>query len=297
MFYTDTKAKYLPRRINEPNSSIVVQHHEFPHFLNLWHYHEELELIYVTKSTGTCFAGDKIFSFKPGTLALMGSELPHRWLNDAQYFEEDSKLYAEAYVVHFKMGFLENDLSKIPEFQIIADLFGRSERGLIFDKGLSLKLGDKLVAMTNVTPFNRMMGFLRLLKDISEDENFQYLSTASYVEKSKQTTDRMKQVYQFVMNNFQDDIKLEEVASIVSMNPSSFCRYFKQLSRKTFFNYLHEVRIGYACKLILEQRHSITDIAYESGYNNASNFNRQFKLVTGLSPSRFLSKHKVSKPR
>ena len=289
----DIKPKYLPRRMAEPESSIVIQHHSFPHFLNLWHYHDELELVYISKSTGTCFSGDKIFSFKPGTLALMGSQLPHRWLNDANYFDRGSDLMAEAYVVHFQEDFFRNDFSKVPELNSIARLFERSERGLSFGEALSEKVGERLSSMRKVGPFSRLMGFIRILKEMSETEDFEYLSTISYVERSRQAADRMRQIYQFVMNNFQDDIKLDRIAALVDMNASSFCRYFKRRSHKTFFNYLHEVRINYACKLLLEDKHSITDVAYESGYNNMSNFNRQFKIVTGVSPSRFVARHRI----
>lgn len=277
----------------EPESSIVIQHHSFPHFFNLWHYHDELELVYISKSTGTCFSGDKIFSFKPGTLALMGSQLPHRWLNDANYFDRGSDLMAEAYVVHFQEDFFRNDFSKVPELNSIARLFERSERGLSFGEVLSEKVGERLSSMRKVGPFSRLMGFIRILKEMSETEDFEYLSTISYVERSRQAADRMRQIYQFVMNNFQDDIKLDRIAALVDMNASSFCRYFKRRSHKTFFNYLHEVRINYACKLLLEDKHSITDVAYESGYNNMSNFNRQFKIVTGVSPSRFVARHRI----
>jgi AraC-like DNA-binding protein len=283
------KPQLLKRNRKDYLESISFQHVVNRHFLDLWHYHPEFELVYIVRSSGNCFIGDAIERFEPGTLMLLGSNLPHGWFNKPKYFKEASKLKAESLAIHFSMDFMQVNLKNIPEFQQISHLMERSKVGLLFGKATQEQAYRLLVEMTNQDAFNRLLSFLQILRCLSEAEDYRTLSSAGYVKMFRETNDRLGRVHEYIMNNFNRDISLTDVADIALMNKSAFCRYFKKATKKSFSQYLNEIRIGYACKLLQERTDAtISEIAFEIGYNNLSNFNRQFKIITGYAPTTYL---------
>ncbi len=286
------KPHLLNKNTKEFMGSISAEIHTFPHFLNLWHYHKELELVYIAQSTGTCFVGDSIRSFAPSTLALLGPYLPHKWQSDKAYFNSDNDLTSKAYVIHFSSDFLRTELKDIPELRSIGLLIESAQLGIWYDGNSNCKIAESMLRLTELKGFKQFVLFLEILDQLSRDTSHKYLSSPGYIKIFRDKNDRLGRVHAYVMNHFHHDISLEEVAAIAHMNKSAFCRFFKRALNKHFSQYLNEIRIGYACKLLLESEgQSISNIAYECGYNNASNFNRQFKIITGFTPSRYIQVH------
>jgi AraC-like DNA-binding protein len=286
------KAKLLERR--KPfDKSFISAIHNYPHFLNIWHYHPELELVFMIKSTGTRFVGDSILPFSEGELVLIGEDVPHMWQNDKEYFEKESSLTAESVTLHFRKDFGGEHLLDIPEMIQIKTLFEKASQGILFKGPILETAKEKLLAIHNSEGFSRWIGLVEFLQELALETDFRYLSSKGFQHpKEKNGDSRIDKVYSFTFNNFHRNITLEEVADIANLNPTAFCRFFKKNTKKNYSKFLNEIRIGYACKMLLEEKMNISEIGYESGFNNLSNFNRQFKASMGLSPSEYLSKHK-----
>ena len=278
-------------RTDLQNKSVSVHHNKYPYFLKVWHYHEQLELVLILKSKGTRFVGDSIEKFNEGEIILLGKNLPHMWLNDKEYFEKGSELTAEAIAVHFKEDFLGPHFFSLPEMKHIRSLFEKAGRGIKFqakNEEISAEI-KKLLAANDV---EKIVKILQVLDLLAREETGTQLSTSGFVNSFQDTKNKkLANVYSYIFNNFKNQITLEEMGDIAHMNPSAFSRYFKKMSRKTFSRYLNEIRVGYSCKLLLEEKYSITDICYAAGFNNVSNFNRQFKIITDYSPTEYLKNH------
>lgn len=282
---------HLLNRASLQNSSFTVTLNSFPHFLKVWHYHPELELVYIAKSTGTRFIGDGIEKFEEGELVLLGKNLPHMWLNDEVYFEEDSKLICEAIAVHFKEDFLGLDFFSAIEMKPISQLIKRASQGIKFT-GIDNSVVAKINELLRLEPFPKTMQLLEILHTLANHEEYQLLSSPGFLNTFNKTDNKsLDEIYEFIFKNFNQPIGSKDVAEIARMNPSAFSRFFKRVHRKTFTRYLNEIRIGYACKLLIENKHNITPVCYESGFNNISNFNRHFKSIVGMSPSEYVKLH------
>ncbi|EOZ95427.1 transcriptional regulator [Indibacter alkaliphilus LW1] len=289
------KAKLLERR-NPFDKSFNSAIHEYPHFLNVWHYHTELELVYILKSTGTRFIGDSIRPFEAGELVLIGEGLPHMWQNDPEYFEKDSDLKAEAITLHFRKDFGGREFLEMTEMLQIQHLLETAGQGMVFTEEVASKVKEMMLQIHQTDGFQRLIFFLELLQYLAVQREFELLSTKGFSNPAEKTGDlRIDKVYAYTFNNFRKNITLDQVADVANLNPTAFCRFFKKHTKKNYSKFLNEIRIGFACKLLLEERLNISEVGYESGFNNLSNFNRQFKSMMGLSPSQFLSKHQVHK--
>ena len=271
--------------------SFSVKRNRYPYFLRVWHYHPELELVLVAQSTGTRFIGDSIERFKEGEVVLIGENLPHMWLNDDAYFSESEDLIAEAIGIHFKKEFLGNGFLGTPELKHIRGLVEKSKYGLKFNN-LPRETSTQITGLLNYNGFDKLIRFLHILHILANHKDVTILASEGYLNAFRRTNSKnLDRTYEYIFNNFNKSISLNQVAEVAHMNPSAFSRFFKRVNRKTFKEYVNEIRIGYACKLLTEQQYNITRICYESGFNNISNFNRQFKKITGKSPTQYLRHH------
>ncbi len=277
-------------------SSFLVSNHKYSHFLDKWHYHPELELCFIQKSTGIRFIGDNIEKFQPNEIVLLGKNIPHRWLNDPAYFEEGSKLIAEATVIHFKEDFLGEDFFSLPEMGNISLLLERAKRGIVFlDEKITKKTKKLLLNLRGLHGMEKIQCMLQVLHLLSGVQNFKLLSSDGFAESFQQKGNRkLDKVYAYILKNFQDDVSQKEAATIANMSASAFSRFFKKHNNKTFVTYLLQVRIGFACKLLMENQKSVSAICYESGFRSMSNFNKQFKQITGINPTDYRKKHMLS---
>jgi len=268
-----------------PNQSFGLRHDIVPHFFNKWHYHTELELIHIVKGGGTQFIGDHISRFSNGDILLIGSNLPHYWRCDENYFQDIPELVAEAKVVHFMQNFWGVDFLGLPENVNISALLKKSQRGILITGKTSDQIKPLLDKMLAAIGTFRIALLLEILEIIAISQDITFLSSSTFQNSyNKSETERLNDIYNYTMSNFKQKISLEEIASISCLSVNSFCRYFKSQTRKTYSQFLIEIRIGHACKLLIENRLTVSKICVESGFNNFSNFNRYFKIISGLSP-------------
>ncbi len=282
---------HLLSRASVSDRSFSVNHNLYPNFLRVWHYHPEIELVVILKSSGTRFIGDSIEKFQEGEVVLIGKNVPHMWLNDEIYFQPDSTLEAEAFAIHFTRDFLGKGFFEIPEMKQVSNLLMRANRGVKFND-LSKELVERITNLVEYDPTTRVFKTIEILSDLSKHESYQLLSSTSFVNAFQKADNlRMDKIYAYVFENFNDGISASDVAKMTGMNKSAFSRFFKKVHKKPFTRYLNEIKVGYASRLLLENKESITSIAYLSGFNNISNFNRQFKVIHGLAPSAYLKYH------
>ena len=273
--------------------SFVVQKDVYPYYPTPWHYHPEYELVLVVKSNGQRTIGDCVERFTDGDLVFIGPNLPHAYQNDAVYYQKNSTLTAEAIVIHFKEDFLGKEFFNLPEMIFVKQLFDKSKLGLKILGDTRAKITDTMLEMQAANGQKRIILLLSILEMLSVSNEIQLLANSGFVEQSTvSTNDRLAKVHEYIMENFKKDISLVDAAKVANMSVPSFCRFFKAGTRKGFSNFLNEVRVSYARKLLLEDRYNIAQNCYESGFKNMSNFNRQFKKYTGESPSHY--KQRVS---
>jgi AraC-like DNA-binding protein len=274
--------------------SFIFYKEELPHFIVPWHYHPEIEILLVVKSTGTSYIGDSIKTFGPGDVCLIGENLPHRWKSDNEYLEEDSNLNMNAHVIQFRKDVLLQFIT-LPEMTPIRLLLERSQRGIRFTGNSRIKIGKIIRKIFHDNGLKRISGLLLLLETMSNEEDFEYLASSGFSKSIYSTSDlqQFNTVYEYIIQNFTHPIRLEDVAKKACMVPTAFCRYFKKRTGKSFSVFLYEFRIGHANRLLIETNIKISTIAHECGFNNLSNFNQQFKKVTGYTPQVYRNKYKL----
>jgi AraC-like DNA-binding protein len=282
---------HLIDRSTPSDTSFTAKVNEGSNFLKLWHYHPELELVVILKSEGNCFIGDGIEKFEPDDVFLIGENTPHMWLNHESYFNEESALIAKSIAVHFKKDFLGNHFFETPEMLHLSELFEIARFGIKFSN-LEKQQIEEIQGMLSLDGFNKTVTFLNILNRLSSHKEYKLLASSGYIKSFKVKTNKtLDKVYAYIFKNFNKGISLEEVAKIANMNPTAFSRLFKRVNGKPFSRYLSEIRIGYACKLLLEQKANISEVCYEVGFNNISNFNRQFKIIMACNPSEYIKLH------
>jgi len=289
------KSILLNKTSTSHQQSFIIHPKIYPQAYSLWHHHKEYEILYIVKHSGTVYVGDKIFPYESGTLMLFCANLPHMFvpkLNSENDFDEGVE---DAYVLHFSIEIITKIIEYIPEFQPLNQLFNDWKRGMIFrniNKNKEILAIMKEIAEEN--DFSRMTHFFELLNLLKNNKDFEFIANPGFVNSVNLPKGRLEKVYEYSINNFNDSsICLENIAESVNMNKAAFCRYFKKITNKTYFEFLNEIRIGYACKILIEEENkNITDVAFLSGFNNMSNFNRQFKIIMGQSPSAYLKSRK-----
>jgi len=261
-----------------------VKYFDYAYYPTPWHFHPEYELVLVTASTGQRFIGDSIRAFHENDLALIGPNLPHLYKNEAEYYRPKSKLRAQSIVVHFLDNSFGNAFLDLPESRKIKSLLARSSRGLDIFGNTNESVRRKMFELCRLKGFPRMLKLLDILQELSESRDYRYISRAPVKGVNAVESSRMNEVFDFVFNNYHREIRLEEVASLTNLAVNSFSRFFSQRTRKTFTSFLNEVRLGQATKLLINQDKSVSEVCFAVGFNNLSNFNRQFKKTYKVSP-------------
>src|SRR6202012_393273 len=285
--------KAILRKVDFGNDySFSVGEDILPFLYNHWHFHPELELTLIRKGKGIRLVGDSLEEFDDGDVILLGSNLPHMWRNDHAYFEKDSNLHIEAIAIHFKECFWGTGFFDLPEMKNIRELFDRAKQGIKI-KGKTRELVQKkMEAILQVNGVKRIEYLLNMLEMIASSTSSSILASSGFTKTYNLTnTDKINDIYDYTFNNFKNRITIKEIAEVVNLSPHSFCRYFKTRTLKTYWQFLSEIRVGYACKMLIENRLSIGQICYESGFNNLSNFNRCFKTTTGKTPLQYFKEY------
>ncbi len=269
--------------------SFGIRHDRKANFGTLWHYHPELELHFIIKGEGIQYIGETVSSFSDGDLILLGENLPHSWRCSQEYFRGDPSLVAEALVLHFSPTCLGKDFLELPEAQLIPLLFEKAKKGLKVSGKTKDQVAQLLHALLAASQLDRLILLLQILNILAESKEVEAISPGysfSHLHNVSEMA-RLERIYSHVMENYPKNISLEEMASLSNLSVTSFCRYFKKMTNKSFFGFLIEVRISNVCKRILEDRLPLEIISSECGFQNASNFYRHFKNVTGMTPSAY----------
>jgi len=271
-----------------PNTSLKVKWDDFPHFTYPWHSHSEYEIVYVLKSYGKRFVADNIDNFSDGDLVMLGSNLPHFWKSDEVFFSETDNHRVNAIVVQFQKDFFEYEIENYPEFHPIKQLLKRSLRGIKFHPEFSNRIGKELKKLLKRKDMERVLFFLKILDKMSRTDQYSLLASDFYqIENYDVSNGRLDKIMHFINQNYQRKILQEEIAAKVGMSTAAFCRYFKEKTSKTFICFVNEMRVAYACKLLIRGGMSVSQICFECGFNNLANFNRSFKKITGKTPSSY----------
>lgn len=265
-------------------SSILVKKHTDDRKMKkaFWHFHPEIELVYVNKGQGKRHIGNHLSYFNNSQLILLGSNLPHNGFTDRLTSNGSETL------VQFKPDFLGNQFFEIPEMQDIVQLFERGKKGILFKPETKKVVGPKMENLINYNGFDRIVKLLEILNDLALSEDYTLLNADGYAFETKpQDSTKIDIIYKHINANFKNHISLEEIADKVSMTVPAFCRYFKKATGKTFTKLVNEYRVVHATKLLNESQMSIADICFECGFNNFSHFNKQFNELTGKSASNY----------
>ena len=252
-----------------------------------WHYHPEYELVLVLKSTGRRMVGDHIGYFQEGDLVCMGPFIPHVWVNDSMYVNGQADHEAEAIVIHFRDNFLGEEFLKIPEMDAFKNFLKLSNRGMAFSGRTKEQINSLMIGMVGMNGIQRLSSLLSIFDILSNTTEYELLASVGYTHNIQNNSDRLGKITEYIMKNFHKEIALPEVADMANMAVTTFCNFFKEQYRTTFVEYLNAVRIGHACKLLSEYDKNIVEVAYDCGFNNLANFNRQFKKYKKMTPSQF----------
>lgn len=262
---------YVKQNNNNPKNDIPF-----------WHIHPELELVYVNKAKGKRHIGNHLSYFNNSQLILIGANLPHTG------FADGFATNGLETVIQFKDDFLGDKFFEIPEMLLIKKLFIRAKMGVLFGIKTKELIGFKIENLIEKEGIDRITGLLDILKELSFSEDYTLLNVDGYaLEVKRQDNERIDVIFRHVRENFKHPITLEEVSNMVSMTVPAFCRYYKKITGKTFTQFVNEFRIVHATKLLSETPSSITDVCFESGFNNFSYFSKLFKKITGKSPLKY----------
>lgn len=272
---------YLP-----PAASFNINKNRGVNFYDQWHFHPEIELIYIHKGRGTRFIGNEISRFEPNELYLLGSNLPHMWRCDPNESSEEQEHVAEVTVIYFRSDFLGTSFFDVPEMNSIKVLLENAKLGLRVQNEQHFK--SLITQLYSDRASERVITLLSILDKISVTEKKEYINSTHYpLNYDKFDKDRLNEIFNYTLANFRDKIALTDISSIANLTPKAFCKYFKSKTRKTYSHFLLEVRIAHACKLLLEKDITVYEVCLSSGFNTISNFNRYFKRILHQSPSEY----------
>jgi AraC-like DNA-binding protein/quercetin dioxygenase-like cupin family protein len=259
-----------------------VQVDDLPHLYNHLHQHPEIQLTLIKESNGTLVAGDYVGPFHAGDVFVIGGNQPHVFRNDENFFKKRSK--AVAITVFFDETTFGENFWLLEEMKSLQQFLKNSSGGFRITGRKKKLLAEKLVSIVNAKGIDRLILFLEILKMFVSRKEM-YPLAKPVIQRNIKSYDgsRLNKVIEFTFKEFQRPITLKEVAALANLTPEAFCKYFKTRTRKTYINFLNEIRVNHACRLLTEDK-SISGICYDCGFMNLSNFNRIFKKIKQVSP-------------
>ena len=268
-----------------PARSFSVRQDLVPSVNNRWHYHPEVELIHFEKGSGTQFIGDSIRQFNTGDIVMVGAYLPHYWRFDDIYFSSENNAEVDIRVAHFCENFWGNDFLQLPENKMIKTVLEKARRGLQITGKAKNDIAKIMQMLLVAEGARRILLLIEVLNAIAECDYADSLSSIGFSPNVEELqNDSINIIYEYSLANFKNKILIDELAELAGLSPNSFCRYFKSRTHKTYSKFLLEIKVGHACKLLIENRLPLKQLCYESGFNNFANFHKYFKRITGKSP-------------
>lgn len=266
------------------DESFKVWSHGYPYRTVRWHFHPEYEIHLITSTTGKYFVGDFIGSFAPGNLVMVGSNLPHNWVSNVTPGEQVDE---RCLVLQFDSAFIERATEVFPEFRRVAPLLDASRWGLLFASETGAAAEPILREMLHAQGMQRITLFIALLELLVQSAPTLLASEAYRADPARYAGTRINHVLGFIGKNLSQELRETELAALAGQSVSAFSRYFRRHTGVSFVRYVNRLRINLACQLLMSGELNITDICYQVGFNNLSNFNRQFLLLKEMSPSRW----------
>ncbi len=278
--------KVLPFKIPSlQNESIKVEREVLEKFYPHFHTHEELQFIWIIEGEGTAFIGDKILSFQNGDLFLISSNLPHVFKSDI------TNKKVESLSIYFSQHIFTANAA-LYEFESIIQFLQSFNQGLWFVGAQNNLLKELMLTIERSNGLARILGLMELIHLISISKNHTLIASAKYSSPKSSDGEKISNVIEFLYEHYADNVSLAKVADIANLSPQAFCRYFKRHTKKSMVQYLNQIRIGKVCGWLQEKKFTVTESCYQAGFNNISNFNRQFKAITGYTPSSYMTKQK-----
>lgn len=285
----------LLKNIESVTGSLTIQRLDAPHFDPNWHFHPHYQLFTVLSGAGTRLIGDSIQTFEEGDTVFLGPDVPHLWRSEAAYFEKNSSRLTEGIVLYFQEDFLGKEFLQKPEMYGISQLLLAANQGIAYTGETRQMILSALKNLLVQDDFTRTIKTLTLLNDMAHSSDGIPITSYGYVNTHKVSeTERMQKVHSYVLQHFQQEVRLGEAAALAGMSEAAFCRYFRARANKTFTDFVNEIRIGHACKLLLEGALNIAQISYESGFETLSNFNRNFKKIARQTPRQYRSAYRTT---
>ena len=259
------------------------------HFYPLWHYHPEYEIMFLQEGRGNYYVGDCINTISEGQIFFLGPNIPHLFRNYPEYFIAESRNRVKATVLYINEEFMKNNLFEMSEFAHIRELLINSRRGLVIKEEFARPVVYLLKRVIKMSGVERILEFISILQIIATKIDYEPLSSLGYISNiNANEVARLNRVFDYLLKNFSKTITLKDIADIANMSPTTFCRYFKRITNKTLISFLNEIRIGYASKLLIEDKNkNISQICYECGFHNLTNFYIQFQKIKKTSPMEF----------
>jgi len=282
--------EYLSSNISH---SFRVKHTVLPYMDSPWHYHPDYELIYMVQGSGKRFVGDSVENFQAGDLIFIGPDVPHVWKSDEEYYQGVKGVNTEVIVIQFKNEALGKGFFSLPELKEIKSILDLSNRGLKVLGKTKQCIISEMWKIINLNGIARITSLLEILNYLTHTNEVSPLLAVPYKKMhNDRGSEKLNKVFDFVSSNFQKSIQLDDIAQLANMSKTAFCRFFKLKTTKTFNQYLTDVRVSYACELLMNSDLTIAQIAVASGYNSQSLFNRQFKASKGASPREYQVRYK-----
>ena len=275
--------KVVPFRIpKNTEEAFRVQVDDVPHLYNHLHQHHEMQLTLIKESHGILIAGDYVGPFHAGDVFVIGGNQPHVFRNDERFFR--NKPGAVAVTIFFDETTFGEKFWLLEEMKPLQPFLKNSSGGFRISGKKRKLLAEKLLSIVNTDGIDRLIIFLEILKALGSKKEMHPL-TKPIIQRNIKSYDgnRLNKVIEFTFKEFQRPITLKEVSALANLTPEAFCKYFKTRTRKTYINFLNEIRLNHACRLLTEDK-SIAAICYDCGFTNLSNFNRIFKKIRQVSP-------------
>lgn len=270
----------------ETDKSFIVHHEAYP--FAPWHQHPEYELVLILKGKGRRMVGDSVDRFIEHDLIFTGPYLPHQWLCDVYYKGHPDNNQEKAFVIQFIYDFLGERFFEVTENITLKKFLAGSSRGCKFYGDARRKIISILLKMMDSDDAGRLYGLLSIFEVLASTSEFTYLSSPASVESfMMKENESMQRALQYIMQNFQKEIQIKDLLEVTNMSYASFYNYFRRNYKVPFKEYLLDIRVDYACKLLKDESLNISEIAYSCGFENLSNFNRQFRRLKLMTPSQY----------
>lgn len=274
------KPIYEDIKAHQKSASFYAYRFQIPFFEFKLHYHQEYELTYIIKGNGYRLVGNNHESFQDGDFVLLGSNLPHTWVGKS---DDDSPF--EAIVVQFSSEFIDLFLD-FEESTDLKTMLKQAKRGLFFPFE-NREIKSDLIKLVDSKGFNRIIDLMNVLNQLTNCEQTVLCSNHFQSINSSEIENRINIVCVFLENNFTEKINLKQVADLIFLTESNFCKFFKKATGKTYSDFLNDIRINKSCQLLLRSEKAINTIAFECGFETLSYFNRVFLNKKGSTPSKF----------